>query len=309
MTLDSVGYVHETLSPGNPLTLTASVKNNSIVQVNGVHVSVVSDDEEIHSEDIEVAFSSGEEDILYINYNLPEMISSRNLTITVTPLDEQDIDETDNTKVCRLSFADLSIEDVAATKGDESVAIITQVVNRGQVVTNATTLTFRKGGSDGVILGTAAVDVLGVGELVNVQSELYGIDAGETIYVEVAEIEDENLIGNNSSHATVLGIQNKSIEVSANATRTGNDVSIDIDVENPAIQKSCMLQLIVAAYDKVSGKQIYCEILPLAQIEAINCYAATVKFVVGADTEDIIWKVFSLGLDSTPVLPVAKGAI
>ena len=209
--VDSVSYVQQTFTGNNDLSLMVTVKNTGAITSNGVHVRVLNGSQELHSEDIGLRFLPGDTDTMYANCPMPEQIPYEQLTVEVTPLDTVDADLTNNTGVCVLKRTDISIEHFEAGYVYGNTEMLLQVVNRGQVATAATTAHIHKETADGEEIGTIEVPALSVGEAVYLQAEITTADPDDMLYVEIPEMEDENLIGNNSDQAIVLTQENQEL--------------------------------------------------------------------------------------------------
>lgn len=209
--VDSVSYVQQTFTGNNDLSLMVTVKNTGAITSNGVHVRVLNGSQELHSEDIGLRFLPGETDTMYANCPMPEKIPYEQLTVEVTPLDTVDADLTNNTGVCVLKRTDISIEHFEAGYVYGNTEMLLQVVNRGQVATAVTTAHIHKETADGEEIGTIEVPALSVGEAVYLQAEITTANPDDMLYIEIPEMEDENLIGNNSNQAIVLMQENQEL--------------------------------------------------------------------------------------------------
>ncbi|MCH5187169.1 MAG: hypothetical protein J1F63_02105 [Oscillospiraceae bacterium] len=204
LSIQYVDYVRETLVPTHDLALTMSLKNNGLVPVNGANVTVTAAGAEPYQSTVILPLQSGEEDLLFINYPLPKEIDFDHLDVLVEPINAQDADISDNAAVCDLLLTDLSVEDVSAIRIDGTTQASAMVVNRGQSETASVQLTYHKGSPDGDVIGTATVPAMKAGELANITVELPGLNIGDMVYVEAGVLENENLVSNNSSQATVI---------------------------------------------------------------------------------------------------------
>ncbi len=213
LTVNYADYLPETLVPNNTLTLAVSLQNSGPISIDGAHISVLINGNEVYQENVDVALKSGEKELLFIGYDLPEEIEFTSLDVKVMPISGDDADLTDNIATCTLSLYDLSLENASAIQAGNATQVLTQIVNRGQTVTAPVTMTFHRGTSDGEVIGKTNVPALSVGELVNLTVELSGLNAGDMVYAELETLSNENLVSNNSSQATVI----KSAEVTVNS--------------------------------------------------------------------------------------------
>lgn len=263
--LTEADYLHQTFSSGQMLTLKLSIKNNSIKTVNGVTITVVDENEKVYQEKVAVRLDSGEEDVLYVNYTLPNLIDFDRLGVWVSPNDAADIDDNNNYAECVFCTTDLSVEHVSAIEKEGYIGVLTQVVNRGQNITEETTIAYRKNAPDGDLIATQKLQSLEVGELVNVTTELRGITTGDLLYVEIIQVQEENLIANNSLQTMVSGL-----EIESNM---GSSVIMDAEFRdrNVITQISCAPDTqntaMIAAYD-ASGQML--EAYSYALNEGVN---------------------------------------
>jgi len=206
------------------------VENRGTIPVRGVVVNISRNGAEVYSEKVDDRFESGETETIYISYPLPNIIDFDELQISVSTVDEEEVNTQNNTAVCALYLEDVSLEFPSAVGNDNGVEVSVQVVNRGHIPTRATTLTYRKDTPDGDILGAVEVPALEVGDLVDITTEFSDIPARTLIYLDVTEQEDENIIANNSTQAVVMALQKTdTIEIldvsatSATLTITNNE--------------------------------------------------------------------------------------
>ena len=100
--------------------------------------------------------------------------------------------------------SDISVENAFARLESGGKTNLTAfVVNRGLERLTNVTLTFRKGTPDGEVLGTTVVDAVDVGQSVAVAYALSGLSANDTVYVCAAQLENENIIANNTDFVVV----------------------------------------------------------------------------------------------------------
>ena len=308
LTVNSADYVRQTLTPGNPLTISAMVKNNSPITINGLHVSVKDGENEVHQEDVPVNLKSGEEDLIYVNYTLPDTIDFTQLEVIVTPSAVKDADESDNSSVCNLYLTDLSVENVSAILVDGKAQILTQVVNRGQTKTAQTTLTFHKDAPDGEEIGRETVSAMEPGDLSDVIVSLSGLSTGDMVYANLASLQDENLLGNNSSQ-TIVQEEESLLHIGATANYDEGNLSFSIDVDNNSQNRLESLQVIVATYDMDSGKQINIRVLEPLTLEPFDGTSQTIQIPSGQADNSIRWKIFALDDKWMPLRSVVSGTI
>ena len=308
LTVNSADYVRQTLTPGNPLTISAMVKNNSPITINGLHVSVKDGENEVHQEDVPVNLKSGEEDLIYVNYTLPDTIDFTQLEVIVTPSAVKDADESDNSSVCNLYLTDLSVENVSAILVDGKAQILTQVVNRGQTKTAQTTLTFHKDAPDGEEIGRETVSAIEPGDLSDVIVSLSGLSTGDMVYANLASLQDENLLGNNSSQ-TIVQEEESLLHIGATANYDEGNLSFSIDVDNNSQNRLESLQVIVATYDMDSGKQINIRVLEPLTLEPFDGTSQTIQIPSGQADNSIRWKIFALDDKWMPLRSVVSGTI
>ena len=306
LSVTDVDYIRQTLVPGNELTILTTVKNNSPTTINGVHISVANAGNVVHEEDISVRFNSGKESILYVNYALPKTIDFDSLTVTATPVIDDDADESDNSAVCTLYLTDVSVENVSAVCVDGITEVSALIVNRGQTTTTATTLIYHKETPDGEVIGTEAVPAMQPGDVESIVTYLNALPAGDMVYVEAVRLTDENIIGNNSSHAVVLESAMNELGLSANASQSEDSLTISIDVSNNTTESMNRLNLVAVTYDE-NGKLLDTKCFSNITLAALNSIEQTVTLSINSAKKSVIWKVFLLDEGWIPLTKSVSG--
>ena len=302
LSVTDVDYVRQTLVPGQALTLEVSVKNNSPVNAVGMVIRVAnSNGAELTQKTVMAAIPSGGEELVYVNYQLPETLVEDELHLTVTPLLWADTDESDNTAMCKLQFVDLSVESLTAvTAGGQTQAVV-QVVNRGQTETAPTDLTFYRDSPDGEVLATAQTGTLAVGVLDNVSVILPALNEDDLVYVKAEPLGEENLIGNNTLHAVVTAGDSAETDISATAGRTKNVLTVTVRIDNRTASNLEPVTLAVAAYEEKTGRQLDCALFENVTVTALNSEEYRVEFSLPSGTETVLWKVFCLDESWSPI--------
>ena len=303
----NVDYIRQTLIPENELTISVMMKNNSPITVNGVSVSIINHEEVVYDEVIAVRFDSGEEDILYVNYLLPNEIDFTSLTVSVLPLFEDDIDKSDNSAVCRLNLKDISVENVSALFIDGTVEALAQVVNRGQVESEEATMVFHKGTVDGVIVGTKAIPSIRPGETYVVVESIDSLQLGDMVYAEILILPDENLICNNTSQAIVIDGTEKTLKLSANASIKEAVALLSVNISNNTPNQLTLYNLILATYDN-AGKLLSLETKSEINLDALNSKEFLFEIDVNQN-QCTNWKVFLMDNNWIPVCESVSGEI
>ena len=302
LTVTDADYVRQTLVPGHTLTLKTGVKNNSPVTVSGLSIQVSdSGGTTLLQEKVTTTIRPGEEKTVYVNYQLPEVIEDKELHIAVTPLLWRDTDESDNSAVCALELADLSVETFTAVAvGGETQAVV-QVVNRGQADTQPAQLTFYRGSPDGEVLGNAQVDALGAGSLANIAVTLPGLDEGDLVYVAAEALPTENLIGNNTLHAMVAAVSRAETDLSAAVVRGEDTAAVTIRIDNRTTAAAESMTLVAAVYDGETGRQLDCALFEHVTVAALNSGEYRAELSAPAGVEELSWKVFCLDDNWAPL--------
>lgn len=302
LSVTDVDYVRQTLVPGQALTLEVSVKNNSPVNAVGMVIRVAnSNGAELTQKTVMAAIPSGGEELVYVNYQLPETLVEDELHLTVTPLLWADTDESDNTAMCKLQFVDLSVESLTAvTAGGQTQAVV-QVVNRGQTETAPTDLTFYRDSPDGEVLATAQTGTLAVGVLDNVSVILPALNEDDLVYVKAEPLGEENLIGNNTLHAVVTAGDSAETDISATAGRTKNVLTVTVRIDNRTASNLEPVTLAVAAYEEKTGRELNCALFENVTVTALNSEEYRVEFSLPSGTETVLWKVFCLDESWSPI--------
>ncbi|MBQ8585646.1 MAG: leucine-rich repeat protein [Butyricicoccus sp.] len=309
LTATEADYVRETLVPERDLTIKLYVKNNGLTTAYGGNVVVKNGNTVLTETTVDLALLPGQEELHYVPCPLPADLSDLGeLTVSILPVSAEEQDESDNAAVCVLSKEDLSLEHMTVQQTADSTYTLVQVVNRGQSEIASTTLTFRKGAPDGEILGTQTVTGLAAGELVNLFCELPLLDAGEMVYVAASELDDENLIGNNSTQATVTVFETAALQVSAAGERENGRLVLDVTVDNES-DAAVTAEVIAAAYDADTGRMLSSALISDSTIPMLNSVQKTIQLALsGAD--NVTWKVFTLAPDTNaPLLPAVSGTV
>lgn len=245
LTVETADYVKDTLIPGEEATLVALVKNNSLVTVTGLN-AVVSDGTNTVQSTLDDQLLPGEEALVYMTYDVPETPVASTLTISITPSGYEDTDPSDNTMDCALHYADLSIENVSATKQTDGVKVDVVVANRGMEALSNAQIVLRANDPDGTVVATETVPALAAGETILLTVSVpEGLSLDDMVYVEGTISADENLYGNNTSQAMVIDPP----ESSTPEVRMQGDVNGDNQVT--VLDIACLYEYLLA--DKHTG--------------------------------------------------------
>ena len=169
----------------------AGIKVELIDNTNGYTVE--------HLEETPVA--PGESITLSCAMKIPSATKAKDITLRITPLDAEDLNQGDNETVLTLSWNDLAVESISwGYRADGNAVIYGSVVNRSYNLQENITVSLRKDSADGEIVETltlAKLEALGLqGVSFAVAPEL------DTVYYITVEAQDDNN-SNNSAFVSV----------------------------------------------------------------------------------------------------------
>jgi len=303
-------YLAETLVPGRELTMTVDVANSGAVAVDGMVLRILDGETVLYQEAFVDGLLPGEETLVYISCTLPDPMDFNSLTVEVLPLpdDGSDCAEENNRTECIFRHTDLSVEYVSAVRSGTSTQVMVQIVNRGLTAAAGAGLTFRKNSPDGEILGESQVPELEPGDAVHIDALFPALNRGDMVYVAVEELPDENLVGNNSSQAVVAQAEASELQISAQAACSHGVLTLTVSVDNRTVRAVSDMVLLVAAYDKTSGRLLDAAALDSVDLSALNSFSQDVELLTGS-AADVVWKIYVTGSDYVPRQEPVTGSV
>lgn len=101
------------VAPGNTIEFAALVSNYTTHAVSKVKATLSGNSfGEIYEGVLEVDIPMGEQQYVSLSYTLPDTIVNQQYTLTVTPVDFEDSDLSDNSAICELGFSDIAVSDL-----------------------------------------------------------------------------------------------------------------------------------------------------------------------------------------------------
>ncbi|MCH5211150.1 MAG: hypothetical protein J1F01_09350 [Oscillospiraceae bacterium] len=179
-------YIYYT--PGEEATIWATVQNNSSSTINDFNVTVSSNESRIIQQNITIEIASGASATIEIPYTLPNDLSHKTYTVTVTTTDIAENDVSNNTISFEMGLADIV---TAATINGNIVSVsLTNngYINAENVVCNLTT-------ADGTVIETKEIGRLAVDAS---QDLTFTVNDADAIIVSVTTDSEENLYANNN---------------------------------------------------------------------------------------------------------------
>ena len=294
-------YLSQTFCAGNEMTISVTVKNESVQSVEGVRVTISGENAETYTEDVAIRLESGEEDILYINYQLPEAISFDQLEVSVLPLSDADANEANNSAICEFFMKDLSLENPIAVVQNGQTALQVQLVNRGQREAGGSTLVVRKDAPDGEIIAVQEIQTLPIGELEDVTLLLSGLTEEDLLYIELEELDGENLLGNNTTQVVVQSGDEEIVSYSLQAKKETDKLLITLTASNDTMQTIQNAYVIVAVYDIETGKQYACNVIEGVTVESCGQHNSEFELKNNGYGDELLCKVFMLNEKHIPL--------
>ncbi|MCC8164227.1 MAG: Ig-like domain-containing protein, partial [Lachnospiraceae bacterium] len=167
LTLEDFYIDEEDVEPNATVTAEMTLYNESSTDLSTVTVSL-SDGSDIllNEENVFCIIGAGEEGTVSVDVMLGDDVSMKTLTATVTPVDYEDSDTSDNTLEQEIGYGDLAleIENATVTVSEDGSAVIEGVLsNSGYAEQTGVTIQLLEGGESGEVIYTGTYDAVAVG--------------------------------------------------------------------------------------------------------------------------------------------------
>lgn len=196
-----------------------SVTNRGNVTADGILVEITDNTNGYSVQHIEqMPVAPGETVEFSCAIGIASAVQGKEITIRVTPLEEEELTPENNETLLTLRWDDLAVENISwGYRADEKAVIYSGIVNRSYNVQENITVSLRKDSADGEVLETLTIEKL---ESLGQQGVSFAVDGSlDTVYYITVEIEDDN---NSNNHGFVM------VNSAMGATVEGSD-----DPENP----------------------------------------------------------------------------
>ena len=180
-----------------PMTITVSNKGRQAVD----QVQVTFLDEsgtQLGTETLNAALPAGVTQELETGLAIGEVVQGRKVTIQVLPVDDSELDTSDNTAELTLQQQDIALESMSwGLNADGKAVIYGDVVNRGYTASGTLTVSLRKDGETAPIVNTISVESLDTLELQRISFETT-YEENAVYYLTLDGCEDDS-VANNSN--------------------------------------------------------------------------------------------------------------
>jgi len=116
------------------------------------------------------------------------------------------------------------------------------------------------------------------------------------------------LVGNNSSQAVVAQAEASELQISAQAACSHGVLTLTVSVDNRTVRAVSDMVLLVAAYDKTSGRLLDAAALDSVDLSALNSFSQDVELLTGS-AADVVWKIYVTGSDYVPRQEPVTGSV
>lgn len=179
--------------------MTITVSNKGRQAVDQVQVTFLDESgTQLGTETLNAALPAGVTQELETGLAIGEVVQGRKVTIQVLPVDDSELDTSDNTAELTLQQQDIALESMSwGLNADGKAVIYGDVVNRGYTASGTLTVSLRKDGETAPIVNTISVESLDTLELQRISFETtYEEDA--VYYLTLDGCEDDS-VANNSN--------------------------------------------------------------------------------------------------------------
>lgn len=196
----------------NRLPMTVTVANKGRQAVNQVKFTFLAEDgTELGTETLDVSLPAGVTQEIETGFTVGEVVQGRKISVQVTPVDNTDLDTSDNGAELTLQQQDIALENMFwGLNSDGQAVIYADVVNRGYTASGTLTVSLRKGSETGETIGSVTVDSLDTLGLQRVSFET-AYEEGAVYYLTLDECEDDS-VANNSDFVVLRQEQHDLVE-------------------------------------------------------------------------------------------------
>ena len=273
--------------------------NRGMSKINVVAIQVSSESGVLSQSVYTVDLASGASETVFVAVSLSDTVPE-SLTIQTYAVGYTDQNIENNSASIALHLKDISLEESVLTATDDGYEITILAVNRGQV--NLSNVAVSVTDDTGVELDNEIISSLSVGEGTFIKFAVRGeFESYETLKVSVADLGDENLLGNNSLTVVLPVKQTSEVSVTSDVIETENGIKVLTTILNSTDQEIAGT-ICFATYD--SNKKML-DVSPLSQVtvDADDSFVSQAEF--SCDNSEIYSiKVFILDGDWKPLLGV-----
>lgn len=228
--VDPITIYSGEIAPNQDITLYTNVYNNGSVDVNQFAVQVTDTNGNIiQSSSIDCNLVIGTQTELEIPFTLPSTITKTDYIIQIYPVNQTDIDPSNNTTTVTIGDADIVIESVQESRTANGRTLLVTIKNSGFSAIDSASLKFFKDGAEGLLLDSQEIETILPNEEKSYSFNIPDNDLNSTVseeprsyYLLVETDTVEANIGNNNK--TVYVYPDFAINLTANTggTVTGN---------------------------------------------------------------------------------------
>lgn len=199
LSVNSVSFDPESIIPGQELPLEIEVENKGELRVDQMKIEIGDESENIQN--VVETIMPGETKTINAVLKLDEIIQKKDYTVTITPIEGNEFDLSDNKKEFTVGYSDIALS-VEQYSFEDSEAFVVNLSNLSHTRTGAI-LKIKEDSIDGKVIDTKEIPILVNGSNI---SYIYEIDKNSFSYNEgikqyyfvVEAEEDEVLTGDNS---------------------------------------------------------------------------------------------------------------
>ena len=200
-------YDHFTLIPGKSAVFYARVTNMGPETEDMMKLRLVDGNGKVLKTQLsEAVVTSGDTVRLEMNYVVPADNSLEEVSLVVLPVHGKDVYEDNNSRSFAISYTDLSVEEMSAYVTDTETVVMARIVNRGNVDLNSIGYTLNYKTPDGQQVARGNLPAIAVGDVYTLELHLDVLDDNELLYLNVEELEGENLSSNNQGFANIQSV-------------------------------------------------------------------------------------------------------
>ena len=200
-------YDHFTLVPGKSAVFYARVTNMGPDTEDMMKLRLVDGEGKVLKTQLsEAVVTSGDTVRLEMNYVVPADNSLENVSLVVLPVHGKDVDETNNSKSFAISYTDISVEEMSAYVTDTETVVMARIVNRGNVELGTCGYSLNYKTPDGQQVAKGNIPAIPVGDVYMLELSLDVLADNELLYLNVDELEGENLSSNNQGFANIRSV-------------------------------------------------------------------------------------------------------
>lgn len=242
--LDSVMFDDTQYNPGSQMDLYLNITNKDNLPVDRIKTEVYEGDPSQGgalniSQITEQVIQPGETKTIDVQVNSTHTMLGKDIFVKISPINGQDVDETDNVKSVKIGFTDISIDGLKLEDVGSRRVLSGTVKNNSAVKAENVNLKIRLGAEDGIILSNHDIGTL---EPNGTKNFVYESDANSTVftdglqrlYIQLATSSVESNTSNNTEYAVFYDPSSKPVfDINVLTTETvDTEINADVVITN-----------------------------------------------------------------------------